>query len=512
MDTYDFIIVGVGSGGCVMANRLSANPQVKVLLLEAGPSQIPAEIENHIEVPAMWPTLLGSAVDWGYRSVPQPGLSGRVTNEPRGKLAGGSSNLYVLMHIRGHPSDYDGWAQQGCAGWDYQSVLPYFQKLEDQEDDTGPWVGKGGPIPLLNAGLHSPSPTSVAFIEACKELGYPDTEDFNGPRMEGVGWHHVNIRDGKRCSAREAYLWPALTRPNLTLSSNSQATRLWFEGRRCVGVEYQQNGTLRSARAEHETIICAGALESPKLLLLSGIGDPAHLAEFNIPLVDELPGVGENFHNHVLTGVIQGTSKPVPPGNLNLSECALFYKSDPAQSGPDIQIAFVHVPFDIIIGQANPNSVSILPGVVRPTSRGWIRLASSNPLDQPLVNPNYLATEADAQRLVDAVKLARKIFATRAFSAWAAEELLPGRAVATDEQLREFVRQRADSYHHQVGSCKMGVDNLAVVDPDLRVRGVERLRVADASVMPVVPSGNCNAGILMIAEKCADLLKATYGC
>ena len=511
MDTYDFIVVGIGSAGCVLANRLSENPKIKVLLIEAGPSQIPPEIENHIEIPALWPTLLGSAVDWGYRSVPQPGLSGRVTYEPRGKLPGGSSNLYVLMHIRGHPSDYDGWAEQGCAGWDYQSVLPYFQKLEDQEDDTGPWIGKGGPIPLLNAGLHNPNPTSAAFIEACRELFYPYTADFNGPQMEGVGWHHVNIRDGKRCSAREAYLFPALARPNVTLSSNSQATRLLFEGQRCVGVEYSQNGTLQTVRAEHETIVCAGALESPKLLLLSGIGNPVHLAEFNIPVVAALPGVGENFHNHVLTGVIQGTSKPVPPGNLNLSECALFYKSDPAQSGPDVQIAFVHVPFDIIIGQANPNAVSILPGVVRPTSRGWIRLASGNPLDKPLVNPNYLATEADLQRLVDAVKLARTIFATKAFSAWAAAELLPGPAVATDDQVREFVRQRADSYHHQVGSCKMGVDNMAVVDPDLRVRGVERLRVADASVMPVVPSGNCNAGILMIAEKCADLLKASYG-
>ena len=258
MDTYDFIVVGIGSAGCVLANRLSENPKIKVLLLEAGPSQIPPEIENHIEIPALWPTLLGSAVDWGYRSVPQPGLSGRVTYEPRGKLPGGSSNLYVLMHIRGHPSDYDGWAEQGCAGWDYQSVLPYFQKLEDQEDDTGPWIGKGGPIPLLNAGLHNPNPTSAAFIEACRELFYPYTADFNGPQMEGVGWHHVNIRDGKRCSAREAYLFPALARPNVTLSSNSQATRLLFEGRRCVGVEYSQNGSLKTVRAEHETIVVRG--------------------------------------------------------------------------------------------------------------------------------------------------------------------------------------------------------------------------------------------------------------
>ena len=508
MSAYDFVIVGAGSAGCVLAHRLSENPAVRVLVLEAGNSQIPPDIENRIQTPAAWPTLLGSEVDWGYRSVPQAALSGREIYEPRGKLPGGTSNLYVLMHIRGHASDYDGWEALGCTGWNYQSVLPYFRKLEDQEDDTGPWIGKGGPIALLNAGLHDPNPTSRAFIEACRELGYPYTEDFNGPQMEGTGWHHVNIRDGKRCSAREGYLFPALARPNVTLSANSQATRLLFEGRRCVGVEYSRDGTLQTARAEQEVLVCAGALESPKLLLLSGIGNPDQLREFNIPVVAALPGVGENFHNHVLTGVIQATARPVPPGNLNLSEAALFYKSDPAQSGPDIQIAFVHVPFDIIVGQQNPNSVSILPGVVRPTSRGWVRLASGNPLDKPLVNPNYLGTEDDARRLVDAVKRARDIFATRAFAEWVGSELLPGPGVSTDAQLREFVRQRADSYHHQAGSCKMGTDELAVVDSDLNVRGLERLRVVDASVMPVVPSGNCHAGILMVAEKCADLIKA----
>jgi choline dehydrogenase len=293
--------------------------------------------------------------------------------------------------------------------------------------------------------------------------------------------------------------------------ANSQVTRLIFEGRRCTGVEYVQNGAKHTASAEHETIVCAGAIESPKLLLLSGIGNPVSLTEFGIPVVAGLPGVGENFHNHVLTGVIQATSKPVPPGNLNLSEAALFYKSAQAISGPDIQIAFVHVPFDVIIGQTNPNAVSILPGLVRPTSRGWVRLAGRDPLAKPLVNPNYLATEADVQRLVDAVKVARKIFAAKAFSAWSAAELLPGPRVTTDEQLNAFVRQRADSYHHQAGSCKMGVDDLAVVDLQLRVHNLDRLRVADASVMPVVPSGNCNAGVLMIAEKCADLLKASYG-
>lgn len=511
MSEYDFIIAGAGSAGCVLANRLSENPNVRVLVLEAGVAQAPREIEERIQTPAQWPTLLGSEVDWGYTSVPQDGLQGRTTNEPRGKLPGGSSNLYVLMHIRGHRSDYDGWAGQGCEGWDYESVLPYFQKLEDQDDDTGPWVGKGGPIPVINAGLHNPNPTSEAFIEACRELGYPYTEDFNGPAMEGVGWHHVNIRDGKRWSAREAYLLPALQRPNVTLSARSQATRLLLEGQRCVGVEYSQDGNLQTARSEQEVIVCAGAMESPKLLLISGIGDPAQLKEFNVPLVKGLPGVGENFHNHILTGVIRNTSQPVPPANLNLSECALFYKSDPAESGPDIQIAFVHVPFDIIVGQDYPNAISILPGIVRPTSRGWVRLASGNPLDKPRINPNYLGTETDTRRLVDAVKRARDIFATGAFSAWVAEEVMPGSSVATEEQLRESVQQRADTYHHQAGSCKMGVDDMAVVDPKLQVHGIERLRVADASVMPMVPSGNCHAGILMIAEKCADLIKNTYG-
>jgi choline dehydrogenase len=507
MSVHDFVVVGTGSAGSVLANRLSEDPDVQVLALEAGGTEVPENVYN----PSLWFTLLGSSIDWGYTSVPQPGLNGRVTHEPRGKLPGGSSNLYIMMHIRGHSSDYDQWAYNGCPGWGFEDVLPYFQKLEEQEDNTSPVAGKHGPLHVANASLHQPNPTSAAFIEACKELGYPGTEDFNGPNMEGAGWHHINVKDGKRHSDAVAYLQPALQRPNLTLKANAQATRLKFEGNRCVGVEYSVNGAIEIAYARHEVIVCAGAIESPKLLLLSGIGQPEQLKQFDIPVVADLPGVGENFHNHVLTGVIYETSQPVPAPHQNLSESALFCKSEPGWIGPDLQIGFVHVPFDIIIGQQYPNAVSILPGVVRPLSRGWIRLASQNALEKPLINPNYLGVRSDLDRLVQAVKISREIFHAKAFSGWIKQELTPTAEVKTDEQLRDFVIRTADSYHHQAGSCKMGLDALAVVDPELRVYGVDGLRVADASVMPIVPSGNCHAGILMIGEKAADLIKQAHG-
>ena len=501
-DTYDYIVVGAGAGGSVVANRLSENPDAKVLLLEAGTGEIPPAVR----IPAAWPTLWNTDIDWRYMSTPQEALNGRQVYEPRGKVVGGSSDFYIMMHIRGHQSDYDNWAYNGAPGWAYDDVNKYFQKMEDQEDDTSPWAGHGGMISVINAKNHNPNPTSAAFIEACAELGYPRTDDFNGPNMIGAGWHHVNIKDGKRHSANEAYIEPILgKRPNFTLSTNSQATKLLFRGRKCTGVEYKQGRKKVKAYADKEVIVCGGAINSPQLLLLSGIGPAEQLQALGIEVKVNLPGVGENFHNHVLT---YETTRPVPPPNLNMSESAMFVKSDPGWVGPDLQMAFVHVPFDIIVGQKNPNAVSMLPGVVRPLSRGWIRLASADPLAKPLINANYLSVQSDVDRLVKTIEIGREIFNAKAFSDWiTGKELLPGPKVKTKKQLEDFVKLRADSYHHQAGSCKMGLDSMAVVDPECRVYGVDGLRIADASVMPFVQSGNCHAGILMIAERVSDLIK-----
>ncbi|PRX97083.1 GMC family oxidoreductase [Allonocardiopsis opalescens] len=521
MEEFDYVIVGGGTAGSVLANRLTEDPDVRVCVLEAGGAWIP----GNVDAAAAWVTLWGTGVDWAYQSVPQPALGGRVTNEPRGRMPGGSSNMYIMMHVRGHPSDFDNWAYQGAAGWSHADLLPYFQRLESQEDPVDGVNGTGGPQPVTNAGLHEPNPLSRTFIDACVEVGYPETPDFNGPRMLGAGWHHLDVVEGRRRGTLSSYLEPALDRPNLTLRTDAQATALKFSGRRCVGVEYRQQAAaepegegrtlpadraepgIRTVNAAVEVIVASGAIESPKLLLLSGIGDPRHLREFGIPVVAESPGVGENFHNHVLTGLVAETKEPVAPAKQNLSESALFTTSEPGMVAPDLQLAFVHVPFDLIVGKQHPNAVSILPGVVRPQSRGWVRLASADPFAKPLVNPNYLGDASDARRLVQAVRLSREIFAASAFSRHLTGELLPGPAVQTDAELHAFVRDRADSYHHQAGSCRMGIDDRSVVDPRLRVHGVTGLRVVDASVMPAVPSGNCHTAIVAIAERAADLIK-----
>lgn len=526
VEEYDYVVVGGGTAGSVLANRLTEDPDVQVLVLEAGGDVIPADVD---EAP-VWFRMLGSAVDWGYRSVPQPGLGDRTTFEPRGRLPGGSSNFYIMMHIRGHESDFDNWAYQGAAGWSYADLAPYFAKLEAQEDPTDPRIGTAGPQIVTNAGAHGPNPMSQVFLDACAELGHPRTVDFNGPQMLGAGWHHIDVQDGKRRGALVSFLEPALARPNLTLRTGAMATGLTWKDTRCTGVTYRTRSDAaptgpgrrltgasptppgaHTAVATREVVVCGGAIESPKFLMLSGIGPAAQLREHGIDVVADVPGVGANFHNHVLVGLIAETREPVEPGRQNLSEAALFLTSQPGMIAPDIQVAFVHVPFDIIVGQQHPNAVSLLPGVVRPASRGWVRLADADPMSAPLVHPNYLGDAADVDRLVDAVRLSRDLFATTAFAPHLAGELVPGPDVTDRAQLVAFVRDRADTYHHQAGSCRMGIDDMAVVDPALRVRGTEGLRVVDASVMPAVPSGNCHTAIVAVAERAADLIRSGKG-
>jgi choline dehydrogenase len=510
MDAFYYVVVGAGTAGCALAARLSEIDGATVAVIEAGSRALPQSVRDDIATPWTWGLVQRTVADWAYESVPQPHLNGRRLPEPRGRLPGGTSNLYVMMHIRGHRTDFDAWAYQGCPGWSYDDVLPYFKKLEDQEDDTSSVAGHGGPLRVQAVRLHEPNPVSQAFLDACRELGFPHSDDFNGPQMEGAGWHHLNIKNGLRHDMATAYLYPALeSRHNLTLIDGAQATRLTFAGRRCTGIELRQGGESRRISAGREVIVCGGAIDSPKILLLSGIGDGDRLAQVGIPVLAHLPGVGENFHNHVLVPVIGLASRRIPDPKMGMSEAALFYKSEPGWMSPDIQMAFVHGDPGQVKNPDRPSVTVMLPGVVRPLSRGWVRLATADPMVAPLINPNYLACESDHARLTNAVRTARRLYATKALGAWIQTEVQPGSGF-TDDRLGEYVRQFAESYHHQAGACRMGLDASAVVDPQLRVHGIGGLRVADASVMPAVPSGNCHAAIVMIAEKAADMIKATH--
>lgn len=489
---FDHIVIGAGTAGSVLANRLTEDPDVQVLLLEAGPPWVPTVVDS----PPHWPALLGSTVDWGFETVPQQGLCGRRVREPRGRMPGGTSNLNLMMHVRGHPADFDSWP----AGWRHADLLPYFELHEDHHPPTH--------------AARSAHPLSQVFFESCLELGHRALPTFNGPDTTGVSWHHLAVRDGRRHSTLRAYLEPALSRPNLHLVCNAHATRLLFCRDTCTGVEYQVDARTplpatrpvaaddcapgrHTARAA-SVILCAGAITSPQLLLLSGVGPAYHLRHHDIPVVVDLPGVGRNLHNHVLAPVVAETSDPVAPGTQNLSEAALFTTSDDSLTAPDLQIGFVHVPFDL----ATPNSVTILPGLVRPASRGSVTLADTNPFTPPYIDPNYLADPADLTRLVRAVTVAQDLFHTSTFAKHLTGSLSP--SPGTD--LTWFARAHADSYHHHAGTCAMGAGRQSVVDPALKVHGLAGLRVVDASVMPTLPSGNPHAAIVALAERAADLI------
>ena len=521
----DYVIVGAGSAGCVLANRLSADPSISVVLLEAGGR------DNNplIHMPAGYRQLMISgAVDWGYHTVPQKHCQGRSFQWPRGKVLGGSSSVNGMVYIRGHASDYDGWAQMGNRGWSYSEVLPYFKRAENWELGEDEFHGGGGP--LHTSRVRDFHPLARAWLEAGAQAGYPRNPDVNASSQEGFGPLDSTIKNGRRASTAYCYLKPALSRPNLEVITRALASRVLVEGGRAVGVEYVRNGRTEVVRADAEVILAGGAINSPQLLQLSGVGDDDHLRSVGIRAVHELPGVGQNLSDHVATEIQQQCTQPISllrelkPLNVarSLVRYALtrdgpiahpgiqavgFVKSRPDLVAPDIQYHFIM----IMYGEHGKTLHELhgyqpLINVQRPESVGTVLIRSSDPTKHPEIDPNYLAAEEDVRVLRDGIKICRDVLAQKAFDPYRGAEVSPGRDVRTDAQIDDYVRRSAHTQYHPVGTCKMGIDAMAVVDAKLKVRGLEGLRVIDASVMPKMVSANTNAATIMIAEKGADMI------
>ncbi len=522
---FDYIVIGAGSAGCVLAGRLSEDPSVRVLLLEAGGR----DWNPWIHVPVgYFKTMHDPKTDWCYKTEPDPGLNGRSIDWPRGKVLGGSSAINGLLYIRGQPRDYDHWRQLGNSGWAYEDVLAYFMRSEDQERGADAFHGAGGPLGVSDMRIRRN--VCDAFIAACGELGIPPNDDFNGARQEGAGYFQLTTRNGFRCSTAAAYLRPAKRRQNLKVVTQAFTESIVFENHRAAGVRYYVRGEGFEARARGEVILSAGTIGSPQILELSGVGRGPQLQGLGIPVVHALPGVGENLQDHLQIRAVYKCTEPTlndevnnffrkmligveyilfrsGPMSMAASLVCAFAKTRRELETPDIQFHFQPLSADKPGEGLHPFSAftsSVCQ--LRPESRGRIVLKNRDPFAYPAIHPNYLATGMDQETAVAGMKLSRRLTQTAALSPLVKEELLPGQAIASDEALLEHARNVGQTIYHPVGTCKMGSDEMAVVDERLRVHGVEGLRVADASVMPTITSGNTHAPTVMIGEKASDMI------
>jgi choline dehydrogenase len=504
MTQYDYVVIGAGSAGCVVANRLTEDGKTTVLLLEAGEPATKPEIQNPLD----WTKLLGSEVDWAYWTEPEPHLNHRKVFCPRGKVLGGTSSINAMIYIRGNRHDFDQWQALGNPGWSYPEVLPYFKKSENQQRGASEFHGVGGVLNVSDP--IAPGVTSQRFVEVAVTMGYERNPDFNGAQQEGAGLYQLTIKEGKRHSVAAAFLMPILDRSNLTAQTGALVTRLLFEGTRAVGVEYLLQGTSYQIRVNQEVILSAGAIDSPKLLMLSGIGNADHLRSSGIPVVVDLPGVGQNLQDHLQVPVAHQAIQDLQPApTSNIAEAGLFLQTESSlEAAPDLQFfsgPVLWVPPGYPQGGPGFTSTACL---THPQSRGSVTLRSTDSKDSPCIRMNYLQSKSDLQKLVIGIKIIRQLFHSTVFDEFRGEEVAPGTHVTSDEALQAYVREVVDSVWHPVGTCKMGTDLMAVVDPELRVHGVEGLRVVDASIMPTITTGNTNAPTIMIGEKAADLIKA----
>jgi choline dehydrogenase len=523
---FDYVIVGAGSAGCVLANRLSADGRHSVLLLEAGPR----DTNPWIHIPLGYGKLFKEkTVNWMYHTEPEPGLDGRQVFQPRGKVLGGSSSINGLLYVRGQHEDYDRWRQHGNAGWGYDDVLPYFKKAENQARGADEFHGVGGPLPVSDLG--HPDPLSAAFIAAAAETGIPLNPDFNGATQEGAGFFQTTSRRGRRASTAVAYLRPAKSRRNLKVETSALAQRIRFEGRRAVGVEYRKGSAVLTARARKEVLISGGAYNSPQLLQLSGVGPAELLRQHGIDVVLDVSGVGNDLQDHlqvrlvtrcsqritvndivnspirkILTG-LQYAAFRTGPLTISAGTAGAFFKTSPRLATPDIQIHFIPFSTDRMGEKLHPFSgFTATVCQLRPESRGSLRIKSADPSAPPAIHINYLATETDRAAFIDGIRILRRILAAPALKPYTVEEVYPGPKVTSDEDVLSYCRRTGATVYHPTSTCRMGNDPLAVVDQRLRVRGLTALRVVDASVMPDLMSGNTNAPTIMIAEKASDMI------